>query len=303
MEEKPLENKELLQVEKTYRRDLAIVEAKPVIQRIGLFLWFGIDVLLILFFIGYILYYVFFGAISDRNKIATVENNIASIHAVSIANAAVPLAVDTSRILPSTENTYDLYSQITNTNANWYATFTYSFTSSVGNTDSLDGFIMPGEEKTLVAFAQSFDRRPSGADLLIEDLVWHRVEARNISDTKTWMDEHTKFDVENATHNTDVKIGNVSIAQTSFQITNNTAYSYWSPTFYVLLGRPGAFTAINIVHVPGFESGETRDVQVNWFGVVPSSAAVMVVPAINYFDDSVYMVKDNETQVDVRDIY
>ncbi|MFH1767444.1 MAG: hypothetical protein ABH826_05175 [Patescibacteria group bacterium] len=301
MEEKPRQNPELLQIDKQYKREVALTEAKPFLKRLGLALWFALDIFLIVFFVGYLIYFVFIGLPSSKEEAARVARNIDSTHAISIARAARPLTPGTVRVIEEDSGTYDIYTQLNNPNEDWYATFSYQFVSAAGESTKYKSFILPTESKYLIAFAEPFDTRPLSVDIVLEDINWFRVDAAQISNVSSWTAEHQKFVVENVEHNAALQLDGKAITRTSFSITNRSAFSYWSPQFLVLLGRSGALTAVNTVTIPGFESGETRQVDVNWFGNAPAAASVEIVPNINFFDADEYMTPVSDTSADLRD--
>ncbi len=303
MEEKQPQNPELLQIDRQYKRDVALVEARPLLQRLGVIFWWSLDIGLVAFFVIYLVYSLFFGSANTQREAAKVVNNIQSTHAITLARAADPLVPGSARVIESETGKFDYYVQVYNPNSDWLATFSYYFTSSSGETKQHHAFVLPGENKYLLTFAESSTTRPLNTEVVIEDLSWQRIDAKETNDVAAWLAEHQKFTVENVSHEASVQLGGEAITRTSFTITNNSAFSYWSPEFSVLLGRSGALVGVNTVTIPGFESGETRVVNVNWFGNVPTSASVEIVPNIDFFDDEVYMTPTTETPTDLRDLF
>lgn len=297
----PQVNPELLQVERQYRREKMIVEAQPRIKKLGLLLLVTVDVILIAVLVLYIVTYIVASGPAERRQVASIANNLETMNTVSQENAAEPLVLSDVSVFPLGDNDYDFYVEVENENADWYATFDYYITSAQGDTDVVSGSIMPSTTQPLALIRQNFDSRPSAPELVFENFMWHRIDAREITDVDTWIDEHNRFTVENAQYHFDVEIDGSNIPRTSFTMTNTTPYGYWSPEFIVVIERGGRVSGVNLVTIPGFGSGDVRHIDVNWFGTAPSSGTVTVTPNINYFDDEVYMPPSGSLSEDLRD--
>lgn len=294
-------NPELLRVEKQFRRETMVLEAQPLIRRIVLFLWAAIDIVLLTIFIIFIGYYIISGSFLDKERVARIGENIDAMHTISEARAARGAVTGSVITFVLGDDNYDLYATIENPNEDWYAEFDYRFTSVAGDSATFRGSVMPLETRPLVALHQSFTSRPQDAELVIEDFSWVRVNAGEVSDVPGFMEAHNRFDITNADYHFDVELDGEQIPRSSFTITNNSPFGYWTPEFIVVLRRAGAIAGINAVTIPGLEAGETRDVNLNWFGGAPSSGEMQIIPNINYFDESAYMAPGGMPGSDLRD--
>lgn len=294
-------NPELLQVEKEFKREVKVVESIPRLKKAGLLLWLIFDsVLLVIFFFG-IGSYLVNGMFVDRDQVANMISNLSSIRSISLERSADSLFINNAQLFVLNDGKYDFYAEVENPNEDWYATFTYYFTSSSGDTRIHEGFILPGSTQRFAALNQSFDTRPSGSELVIEAVEWFRVDGHEISDIEFFMDEHEEFVISDAIYDRAVELEEGSVSRTTFTISNNTPYSYWTPEFFVLIMRSGKVAGINTVNIAGLSASETREIVVNWFGAVPSSGTVEVIPNINYFDPDAYMPPQGDIGSDIRD--
>lgn len=296
---KPQVNPELLQVERQYRREKMVVEARPRLKKLGLLLLIVLDVGLIAVLAIYVV--TFFVSGGERRQVASIVNNLQTMNTVSQEKAADPLVVSDVSVFPLGAGDYDFYVEVENENPDWYATFDYFFSSSQGDSEVRSGSVMPSATQPLALIRQAFDARPSGPELMFENFVWHRIDGREIHDPEMWLDEHNRFTVENAEYHRDVQIDGGGIPRTSFTIVNDTPYGYWSPEFVVGIERGGRISGVNLVTIPNFGSGDIEQVDVNWFGTAPSSGDVVVTPNINYFDDEAYMPPSGNPSADLRD--
>ena len=300
-EGKPRVNPELLKVERTYQRERLITEAKPRLWVFFLLIWFLVDVLLIVGSMTYFLVYYSDGRAAEAELVARVVNNTDVVRTISESRTATALTIRPTSVISTGDDRFDFYVEVQNPNTHWYATFDYYFKSSQGNSDTLSTSIMPSESRGVTALGQEFNGRPNIAELNIENLVWHRVGPPASVDIEGWLNERNNFLITDSKYSFEVNVEGDTIPRTSFTVQNATPYSYWSPEFQITIIRAGRVSGVNSVTLPSFESGETRDVQVNWFGIVPSSGTILVTPVINYFDESVYMPLSGGNGGDIRD--
>ena len=297
----PRINPEIQAADRDYRREVAITESGPRLRRALLFLWASIDIILLVIFIGYLGFYLTVAATAERRHIARIGENIETNNAITAARSAQSLQLGSVQVYTLENGEYDLYVEIENVNEEWYATFDYHFERSGERSETETGFVLPGESRPLISFRQTFSTRPVGAEVVIENLTWQRVDAHEIVDIPAWMAEHNEFELKNGSYALDVQVGDQRIGQSTFTVENNSPYSYFDAEFSVLILRGNVIAGVNTATIAGFEAGESRDVTVNWFAGAPSSGSVEVVPNINFFDENVYMSPAGDIGTDIRD--
>ncbi len=297
---KPVISGEYRAIDSRYRRDVAIVNARPKLETAGFVLWVAVDILLVLTFVFGVVMYIVSGSFTDARAVASIFSNVANSHAGVVRLAPTNLDLQEAKSASVVAGKYDLYASLDNPNADWYATFDYVFSYDGGVTESYSGFINPGEKKLLTAINIPFERRPSGLRISLENQVWHRVDRHVIANTQTFLAERANITVDLASYDKSVLIGEEQIGRTTLILSNRTAYAYWNPEFIVKLMRGSTVVSITKIAVPEFLAGETRPLEIRWFGEVPPSGTISVEPAIFYFDDSVYMHPDDEMGQDVR---
>jgi len=293
-------SEELHQVEKEYKREVAITEARPLLYKIVFILWILFDVALVGLLILVTVSYLLFGQWNDRTSTAGLISNLSSIHSAAQSNSASSLFVGDTTVLSSGDG-YDFYVELENPNSDWYANFEYSFVSSAGETDTYHGFVFPGETRILIVLNEEFDSSPSRAEMSVSSISWQRMDAHTIDDISLWYEDHSDFEISDALHGT-VDVAGTKVVRSSFTVKNNTPYGYWSAPFILTLERNGIPVGVNQVSIAGFESGETREVDINWFDDTPSSGDLIIQPSIDYLDKDVYMEATSDTEIDVRDV-
>lgn len=291
---------ELHKIEREYQRDVVITNARPKLVSFGLFVWLLVDSALVVFFLVTVVMYLVSGSFTDQRLVATLDNNVASLHGAAVARAADPLLVGDARVLTHDTGVYDVYAVVENPNTDWYATFSYAFSDDV-SAEPATGFVMPGEKKHVLALGVELAAKPSGVNVEVTDVVWHRVDRHAVPNTEEFLVDHGNFVVTDERYDDSITIDQTKVGDATFTLTNNTAYSYYNPIFVVLLEHGGSVIAVNQVTVPRFMAGESREVTVRWFGQAPGAGTVTVVPAINYFDDEAYASPTGDAATDVRD--
>lgn len=293
-------HQELQKIEKDYQQKVQIVTARPVISQAFFFAWAVIDALLLTVAIGYIAYYLVSGSFDERRAVSDVIQNLGTIHDATAFNAAANLVTGEVLVFSPTAGYEDFYTEITNPNTDWTASFTYSFKTASGETRQYKGVVMPGERKILLALHESVSG--SRADFVVEDISWIRVDHHVIPDIEEWLERHEDFLVTNSVYETDLEVNKQKVARSSFTITNRSPYGYYDAVFNVMLMHGDTVVGVNQVVLSSFATGESRDVDVNWFGSFPGAAEIKVIPNIDYFDADAYLPVGGETPSDLRDV-
>lgn len=262
---------------------------KETLRKIGIGLFIAFDTILI----GFVLWtFIDTYLVSYQEEQGAVVGMISQgqqdIRSYSQAHAAEPVDTDEPRSFFVQDNRYNVYTTIENPNTEWYATFEYSFNYNGEETDRIPGFVLPGEERPLAILGVESDSTPRGLEINLHNFEWHRVDRQAVGEYEEWKEDHLDFIIEDATFTSDIEVDGERIGRSSFTVTNNTAYSYFEPTFYILLQRGGSVVGVNRAVVSGLEPGEERQVRVNWFGTLPAVTQVEVIPAINIFDEDAY---------------
>jgi hypothetical protein len=268
---------------------VTILETAPKIKQWGIILWGMVDAILLIVFVVTVPVYIISGSFADSRQAASILANSANNHALVLAQAAESLEVGNAKALAGDTGTTDFLADATNPNVGWHATFSYSFSYEGGETEPALGFLNPGESRPLTVLHVKTDGQARNPQIVLRDIVWHRVNKHLIADTDVFLTNHNEFPISDIVSAADIVIGKSTVARTDFTVKNLSAYSYWEPKFLILLVRGGNPVAIQEATVSSFMAGESRSISVRWFQSVPAGASVKIVPVINYFDDSVYM--------------
>lgn len=284
-----------------YKRSVWWVEHRALLKRIGLIVWGVVDAALLLFAVWVLVDSFLISYTREDVAMAQMAVGQNELHAFTTAHAAKDLSIGTVQTFPLSDNRYDLYVPISNPNPNFYAQFSYAFVTADGETDEQTGFILPNEtNKPLMSLAYSSTSKPVDPKLDLRNFHWYRVDPHVFPDYASWAAERFAFNVTNVNFSTDIQLDKEQIGRVSFTVSNPRPYSYWEPGFYILLERGTSVVGVTRTTLDKFQTGDSRDVTVNWFGALPAVSKVEVIPEVNLFDINSYMPLTGETQTDIR---
>lgn len=285
-----------------YRFSVWWVENRELLKKIGIGAMLAFDVILV----GFVLwtfadsFLVSYG--SERAAVAGMAVfGQEEMRSYSLSRAAHPLEIGEEEALSSGDGRYDIFAMARNPNTDWYALFTFAFRYGEAVTPPLSGFLLPGEEKPMAVLGLASET-PIGSDAAIEisDLVWRRVDRHMTGDYMKWISEHLNLEIKEIKFSTDVSVNKQTIGRTSFTVANRSAFSYYDPEFWVILRRGSSIVGINRILLPYLDAGESRDVDVNWFGALPAVGETQIIPSINVFDLKTYKPLQGESGIDTR---
>jgi len=283
--------------QKVYERSLWWINHRNLFKNIGLIILAVFDAGLLLY-TGWVLldtYALSFG--KEQTAVANlVLTGQSELHDFSDTVAAKPLTFGEVFVTPAgDQKNYDLSVLISNSNTDWYATFTYSFVLKDGETASQSGFILPSEERPLVLL-QATESKPTTVSLNLSDVQWHRVDPHEIYDYPTWGREHLNLPLSDVSFARETDTS----AVLSFTVENASAYSYWQPSFVAVLWRGSAIGGVMRLTTAGLTSGEEKQISARWLGTVPAVTKVEVYPEINIFSTDAYSSLQGENPEDIR---
>lgn len=188
-----------------------------------------------------------------------------------------------------TSDSTDFVVQIKNPNSNFSAGFDYCFMSGEEEIYCGSDFIMPAEEKYVLSLG--VNRKFSETSFLLKKITWKRLDTKNIPDFSSFKSSRLNFQITDLSFSPAASgiSGNIDLNWLEFSVLNNTAYSYYEAPLDILIFRSGILAGVNRYVLNNFRSGESRPVRMTWSGDLRGAKDVQIVPAIDIFDDSVYL--------------
>jgi hypothetical protein len=268
--------------------------------------YYSLAVLEIIIIFGglfYIAYYLTFGIQQEREQLASIVVNIETQSQAGLQSAAQSLIVGEGLVFPSTGDRSDYLARLENPNNNWLAEFQYFFTTPSGNTTPKRGYILPGRVFYLNDLGSTLQTNSRTATPVIEDLAWYRISPSTIPDLEDWLAFRESIEITDISHGGSVTIADTEIVQTTFNIFNDTPFSYWDVDLLVLLTQGRNIIAANQIRLAGLDTGENRSVTVNWFGNVSRAASVQIIPQINFFNPQIYRANPIDSVQEIRNSF
>ncbi|HTX87228.1 MAG TPA: hypothetical protein VMC41_04165 [Candidatus Nanoarchaeia archaeon] len=236
-------------------------------------------------------YYLLVGMNADNRMITTLVQSKTVDQNYLNQEQAKNLILSPAGYLPNADK-YDLYLSITNPNSRWWAAFDYCFTRPDGEKSCGSDFILPQEKKYLISLAQSFNSAPADLSFSFTDFTWNKINNHLIADWNSYQSERLAMEINNQTftpasaNEVSEKIG---LNTLSFNIANNSAYSYYEvPLTIILTSGGGQIVYLDRYTLNDFTSFASRDIQITWPGAIGDVSGINIAPDVNILDQGVY---------------
>ena len=277
------------------------VEHRARLKRLGYLFFILIDACMLLFvFWNFLDAFALSSANEERTIAQMVAYGQSDLHAYTRANEASDLIEGRPQVFSTGNGRYDVYMTLQNPNRDWWAEFTYSFSTNDGQTESQKGFILPEQEKPLAVLGIESGTSLLSPSFSFETILWHRIDHHVIADYQTWAEDRLALTDADPQFSQETPVDGKTYGRTIFSLTNETAFSYYDVGLFVLLKRGSSVVGINRTSLSVLESGAKVDVTLNWFGTLPSVTQVEVIPELNVFDLDIYKPLSGETTRDTR---
>ncbi len=201
--------------------------------------------------------------------------------------SARPIDVRSVQVFAAGPGTFDALAMVRNPNAGFSATFDYRFIGEGASPELQSGFLLPGEEKPLVALGIKAQTGFRSARLDIQNLRWRRLDAHEVPDYAAYRAARLSLVADEVTLVPAQQPGEST--RVTFTALNASAYSYWNVRWVVLLYRGQSVAAVNAIDLAQLRSGERRPASVTWFEQVPSVTRAEVRPEVDILDPDVYV--------------
>lgn len=232
--------------------------------------------------------YLLFGMTADDallRRLLSLPNYIG----VNMAIGAKQLQISNVQVFRSAQGVYTLSAGVVNPNGGHVAHVQYKFTYSGGETRVLDAILLSGAATSLSAFGVSTDSYPANAELNVLRTDWWRLSRHRYTDLAKYISDRLAFTASNFTfHPPDTSKGAL-VPSITFDLSNDSSYSYWRPLFYIELLNGSDIVALLPLSFDRLFAGEKRHIDVRLFGDITGATDMKLDPAINIFDPSIFI--------------
>jgi hypothetical protein len=198
-------------------------------------------------------------------------------------------------------NKYDLIAQVRNSNENWLAKTSFKFYSSNFETEENKVFILPNSNKFLLDLGIKSDIKISKPRLAIMSQRW-----KYIHNYEQIAKERLNFEILDKAliRTTSLKLGkSVQISKLNFKVVNNSNYNFWDVSFAIVVFNGDTPVGVNYITVDSFDSGEIKNLEVNWFNPIGNVTSIEIKPDINILNPWVFKDFKARDWPDIRDYY
>ncbi|HRY36562.1 MAG TPA: hypothetical protein P5230_01610 [Candidatus Magasanikbacteria bacterium] len=195
------------------------------------------------------------------------------------------LAVDETVVIPAGVDKYDAFTKVTNPNQKHIAYFDYYFDQGGLKTEKRSGFILPQETKPVVEFGL---KDGIGGVLVLENIVYKRINAHLYADPISYMAERNMFEVENFEYKSVLHPEGANANIIKFDLKNGSPFHFYEPHFIVEFRNGGIEVGMAEIKIEKFESLQTKNVDLRSFADNLFVDEVVVYPSINYFERGEY---------------
>ena len=240
-------------------------------------------------------YYILKGMKDDKNLTGSLTDQTVNLHQLVLSQAPHELIGGAPAALGTLSSQQDFYTTVYNPNPDFYCQFDYSFNDGDQVFGSGQNYILPGDNKYILALGQDENINPAGLRFNIDKQSCTRITKHDYEDWNKFRTEHFGFsvnDIEFVPAQTTILSEKLSLNQLSFTVTNTTAYNFYTVDLVILLKSANRIIAVDQTRLDRFLGEETRTVDMTWPGHFGSVSDVEVIPAVNITDPSAYMKID-----------
>ena len=191
--------------------------------------------------------------------------------------------------LPGSEKD-DLAILVKNDNANYYVVFDYCFNQGDNELSCGKNFILPSEEKYIVAFSVDSSLKKEDYSFNISKMSWTRI-SKSIVNYELYHKQRLGVAVKELSFNSPLKSHSSAYNANNLEFTliNETAFSYFELPLDILFFSGSELRGVNRHIVNNLYTGESRQINLNWSAPLAGSDRVEVRPSLNIFDENEFI--------------
>jgi len=192
----------------------------------------------------------------------------------------------------ASDDRYDLAVKLKNPNEKFITNFSYCFSRGGQDIACGSSFLLPSDEKYILALGQDLSSGSEGINFAISDIFWQRIDAHKIPSWADFSALHLNLPIAGlnfASSDTSGLSDKLSLSSLEFSIKNDTSYGYYEVPLNILLFSGSELVGVNRYLVQNFVPGDSREVKISWAAGLSSVNRAEVKPDINIIDDSVYL--------------
>jgi hypothetical protein len=233
--------------------------------------------------------YFAFDYFDDQNMYVNQVVEIENYEKLHVLYGAKDLQVFNTKIFRPATDKYDFATEIANPNDSWIARVNYKYAYSGGETKIFQSLLLPNTRRSVVGFGHDSISYPSNAKFEIENIKWEKIDPHEKAFVDDFVTERVQFNFDNFKFSRSSVLSDTPSHRIEFDLSNDSAYSYWEPEFLVELLGNGQVVGIMYFTIEEFIAGEVRHIDLRSVAEQLEVFDIRVHPINNVFDDSVFM--------------
>lgn len=250
--------------------------------RAGLIILFIVFIVVIYLNAGWKFYNYLKNTPQHQAMLQELTISVPNYEQIKTTNAPKPLLLGDTVAVGDRNSGYDLITEVQNTNSRWWLKeLEYYYIIDGQATAANITNILPSDKKYLIHFNLAKNISVSNAKLFIRRQLWERVKDRTQLDSRNnWVKPAVKADnvITNFTNT------NQSNIITSFNLVNDSPYSFWDVETQIILRQGNKIVGVNALTVSDLSSGERRQIEILWPKVMNSDLSTEVKVFANSLD-------------------
>lgn len=236
--------------------------------------------------------YLFSGFWRDRDARLETLQGFENYSQIQQNYAAQNLLIDSVKIFQTGEM-YDFVAVAQNPNQDFVARLKYKYVFDGGETPAKVVTVLPQKKFPLTIYGFESQIYPAGARLVIEDTRWRRIDPHVISSVESYVGTRLNFLVENVLIERN-SIGGALPPRVTFDIKNDTAYSYYEARFALVLLSGGSIEGVIPVSIKNFRLGQTFPVDIRPVFDIGGIDDIELIPLMDVFDPNEFLPASSE---------
>jgi hypothetical protein len=227
-------------------------------------------------------YFYYFTSGRDQEKVLLEDNSGVNLSGYRETNKPIDIQLESAKFI-NTKNGSDLVALIKNTNEKQYASFDYCFSSS-DNRICGSNFILPNEEKSILAISNNFKVSSGQVKFELANVKWQKLKAGEIPDWNAFKNERLRFNISEPKFST----YNDTVNYLEFEITNESAYGYFEVPLNIIITRNGETVAVNRYIVKDLDSKIKKSIRLSWPEASSLNGQIKIKPDLNIISSNIY---------------
>jgi hypothetical protein len=201
---------------------------------------------------------------------------------------ASPLSFGRLEVSKSAQDQYDFIIDVKNPNTQFLADVVYrvSFADGVSRNERV--MLMPGAQHPIGLFGVVSASFPARPEIELVSVAWQRISPHDIRDPAGFLEDRLQMVPSTFTYEAAGSAG-VTLARVTFDLTNESIYSYWEPQFILELLRGGSRVGITVFSLDSIRAGEVVPIDLRLSLDTTSVSSIRLHPLVNVFDADIYI--------------